>query len=194
MNQGDAMRKSATRFPKADLGDLGQRILVMGPSNAGKSTLAVALSEKLGLEVVHLDQLRHLPNTDWVPRPDGEFKQLHDAAILGESWVIDGNYSALLTPRLSRATGVIVLNSSVSLRFARYLKRTMLNRRARAGHLEGAQDSLKWMMIDWILFKTRKNAARYAKIVRATGKPSVECQTAQELRFLYEAWDLNTVR
>ena len=60
--------------------------MVLGPSNAGKSTLALALSEKLGLPAVHLDRLQHLPNTDWQPRPESEFKALHDNAIMAEIW------------------------------------------------------------------------------------------------------------
>ena len=34
-----------------------EKILIIGCSGSGKSTLAVALGEKLGLPVVHLDQL-----------------------------------------------------------------------------------------------------------------------------------------
>ncbi|MEM7296380.1 MAG: hypothetical protein AAF330_07145 [Pseudomonadota bacterium] len=81
-----------------ELSSLGLRIVIMGPSNAGKSTLAIAISTKLGIPVVHLDQLRHLPDTDWVPRRDDEFLQLHDAAIEEEAWVMDGNYTALIGP------------------------------------------------------------------------------------------------
>ncbi|WP_313442401.1 hypothetical protein [Brevundimonas sp.] len=42
------------------LAELGPRICIMGPSNSGKSTLAVAIGDAKGLEVVHLDRLRHL--------------------------------------------------------------------------------------------------------------------------------------
>lgn len=66
------------------LHSVGERIVVLGPSNAGKSALAVALSKKLCFPTVHLDQLHHLPDTDWQPRPEPEFAALHDAAIRGE--------------------------------------------------------------------------------------------------------------
>jgi adenylate kinase family enzyme len=177
-------------FPNCDLMAMGQRIVILGPSNAGKSTLAVALAQKLRVEAFHLDQLRHVPNTDWIMRDDIEFQQLHDEAVDGDCWIIEGNYSALWEPRLQRATGIILVNSSVTLRFVRYLKRTLISSHKRAGHLEGAKDSLKWGMIDWILFRTRKSAARTSKVIRVTGKPIVECHSARNLKGLYNAWGL----
>ena len=92
------------------LADLGERICILGPSNSGKSTLAEAIARKRSLEVVHLDLLYHLPNTDWEVRPTDEFVALHDAAITGERWVIDGNYSKCMPQRFLRATGLILLD------------------------------------------------------------------------------------
>jgi adenylate kinase family enzyme len=169
---------------------LGERIVVLGPSNAGKSTLAVALSKKLGFPTVHLDQLHHLPDTDWQPRPEAEFAALHDAAILGERWVVEGNYSRLMPQRLTRATGAILISSNHWLRFSRYLKRTLINRSDRAGHLEGAKDSIKWEMVHWILVKTRNSGVKYAKVLQESGLPTVECHTAAALDNLYRVWDL----
>jgi hypothetical protein len=88
---------------------LGERIMICGPSNAGKSTLAVALARRLGCEAFHLDLFRHLPDTDWVQRSDVEFAALHDAAIVKDRWVMDGNYSRLMPQRFARATGIILL-------------------------------------------------------------------------------------
>lgn len=169
---------------------LGERIVVLGPSNAGKSTLAVALAEKLGFPAVHLDQLHHLPHTDWQQRPEAEFAALHDAAILGERWVMEGNYSRLMPQRFARATGAILISSHHWLRFFRYLKRTLINRTDRAGHLEGAQDSIKWEMVHWILVKTRNSGVEYAKILEDSGLPMIECRTAEALDDLYRDWDL----
>jgi len=88
------------------LDDLGPRICVMGPSNSGKSTLATAIGRARSLTPIHLDLLFHLPNTDWQPRTDEEFIALHDEALSGASWVIDGNYSTCLPQRLARATRI----------------------------------------------------------------------------------------
>lgn len=171
------------------LNSLGPRIVVLGPSNSGKSTLAVAIADKTGRPAVHLDQLRHIPNTNWQERSDDAFAKLHDSAIIEDNWIMEGNYSALLPQRLDRATGCILLSSNVWFRYFRYLKRTLRNTQTRAGHLEGGQDTLSWQMTYWII-KTRNKAERYARIIRETGKPFVACRTAKELDALYQDWGL----
>ena len=172
------------------LSALGQRIVIIGPSNSGKSTLAVSIAKKLSLQAVHLDQLRHIPNTNWLERPDEEFTRLHDAAIMDENWVMEGNYSRHLPQRLDRASGIILLSSSVWLRYFRYLKRTLINNSARAGHLQGGQDKVSWNMTYWII-KSRNESTKYEKVVRNTGKPMVKCSTAKDLQNLYSEWDLS---
>ncbi|MEL7012955.1 MAG: AAA family ATPase [Pseudomonadota bacterium] len=171
------------------LSALGPRIIILGPSNSGKSTLAVSIADKAGMPAVHLDQLRHVPHTNWQERSDSEFATLHDAAIARESWVMDGNYSSLLPKRADRATGLILLSSNVWLRYLRYVKRTLRNSQDRAGHLEGGEDHLSLKMTYWI-FITRRSSERYARLLQETDKPSVHCQTAKELRSLYESWNL----
>ncbi|MEO0982522.1 MAG: AAA family ATPase [Pseudomonadota bacterium] len=175
----------------APLRSLGERIIVLGPSNAGKSTLALALSEKLRLPVVHLDQLRHLPNTNWRERSDEEFAALHDRAIGSDRWIIEGNYSRLMPQRFQRATGAILITSNRWFRLGRYMRRTFDKPSARAGQLAGAKERMKWEMVDWILFKTPANAARYSKIIKAADVPTVECHSAKELGALYGQWGLS---
>jgi adenylate kinase family enzyme len=108
--------------------DLGPRICIMGPSNSGKSTLAAAVGRARGLTPIHLDLLFHRPNTDWEPRPYEEFKALHDQAILGDSWAMEGNYARLLPQRLERATGVILLDTSTLTRTLPYFRDNALIR------------------------------------------------------------------
>ena len=70
--------------PALPLAGLGRRIMINGPTNSSKSTLTEAITRKLGIEPIHLDQFNHLPNTDWAPREIAEFHTLHDAAILDD--------------------------------------------------------------------------------------------------------------
>ncbi|MBY3004023.1 AAA family ATPase [Rhizobium leguminosarum] len=172
------------------LHSLGERIAILGPSNAGKSTLAVAVSEKLGIPAVHLDQLHHLPGTNWQPRPEAEFAALHDAAIHKERWVIEGSYSRLIPQRLARATGVIVITSNHWRLSYRYLKRTLANQPDRAGHLQGARDSISCRRLKWIFFETRNSNVKYAKVLQEFGLPTVQCHTAAALNSIYRTWDL----
>ena len=176
--------------PVLPLADLGRRIVIFGPSNSGKSTLAEALSRKLGIPAVHLDQLHHTPNTDWVPRPRDEFHALQREAMAGDAWVMDGNYSALTDERLARATGAIVLDENHWLRLGRYFHRTLFQR-YRPGALAGNKDSIKWEMIRWVAFASRHNGARYRQMVEATALPRVFCRSMGELKALHAAWGLD---
>ena len=167
----------------------GRRIMICGPSNSGKSTLAVAISRALDLPVVHLDRLHHQPNTDWVPRSEKAFRQLHREAVVGEAWVMDGNYQRLFHERLPRATGIILLRSNRFASLARYFRRTLFERK-RAGHLDGARDSLKWHMIYWVAIYGPRNVKGYHKILSVAGVTFLEATGMQELNRLYSAWGL----
>ena len=162
---------------------LGRRIMVLGLTNAGKSTLTVALSAKLDVPAVHLDQLRHQPNTNWLERSDAEFAALHDEAILGEAWVIDGSYSKVMPQRLARATGIIVLTDSLATRYPRYFTRTLFQK-TRAGGLVGGQDYLNWKMVHW-LWHTRHSAGKYLQVARASGLPHVFVDNKRAVNRLY---------
>lgn len=166
------------------LDDLGPRICIMGPSNSGKSSLTAAIARARGLVPVHLDQLRHLPQTDWQERSDEEFKVLHDAAILQERWVMDGNYSRLLPQRLARATGVIQLDASTLTSLFRYLRRSWFERE-RVGALEGSQDSVKWEMIRHIAVTTRKNRQRNRATFDAIDLPKIRLASPEGLAHFY---------
>ncbi|WP_246132820.1 AAA family ATPase [Devosia ginsengisoli] len=170
------------------LARLGRRIMVLGLTNSGKSTLTVALSDRLGIPAVHLDQFQHRPNTNWEPRPEAEFAALHDAAIVEPGWIIDGSYSRVMPQRLARATGIIVVTDSLATRYRRYFARTLFQKE-RAGALEGGQDSLNWKMLHW-LWKTRDSIGKYQQLARESGLPHVFASNKRELDALYAEWGL----
>jgi adenylate kinase family enzyme len=165
----------------------------MGPSNSGKSSLANAIARVRGLTPIHLDQLRHLPGTDWQERPDEEFQRLHDAAILQERWVMDGNYSRLLPQRLKRATGVIHLDISTITSLFRYLRRSWFERE-RIGALEGGQDSVKWDMIRHIAITTPKNRERNRATFDAIDLPKIRLGSPEDLARFYRDEGLGPYR
>ena len=168
---------------------LGRRIMILGPSNSGKSTLAVALGSRLSIAPIHLDRLQHLPHTNWQQRPEADFVALHDEAIQQPEWIIDGGYSRVMPQRLRLATGIVVLNDTLSARYVRYFHRSLFQRK-RAGGLDGDQDSVSWLMIRW-LWKSRGAEAKYRKIAIDSGLPHVLVEDRQQLDRLYGAWRLS---
>jgi adenylate kinase family enzyme len=155
-----------------DLDDLGRRICVLGPSNSGKSTLAAAIGRARSLPVIHLDQHRHLPGTQWVERPDSEFERMHDQAVDADEWVIEGNYSRWLPGRLRRATGLVLLDASTAASIVRYFRRTLFEP-DRVGSLDGTRDRVRVEMIRFILGPTRKSRLRYRQVFDEFDRPKV---------------------
>lgn len=170
------------------LASFGSRLMILGPTNSGKSTLALAIGSKLGIPAVHLDQFRHLPNSDWQERPMAEFQALHDAAIATPAWAMDGSYSVLMPQRLARATGIIVLDDHFLRRLGRYLRRSTVQTN-RVGGLEGNRDSIKWGMIHWI-WSTRDAGEKARQRAASSGLPNLARHSVAEVRELYTAWDL----
>ena len=66
-----------------------QRVLVIGPCGAGKSTLAVELGRKLALPVFHMDQLNWQPG--WVESSKVEIRAKLAKITSTDRWLIDGN-------------------------------------------------------------------------------------------------------
>lgn len=85
-----------------------EKILIIGCPGSGKSTLARALGEKLGLPVVHLDQLWWKEGWTHVTRE--EFDSRLAMALNMEQWIIDGNYSRTMEMRLAKCDTVIYLD------------------------------------------------------------------------------------
>ena len=71
--------------------DLGRRIVVVGVTGSGKTTVAKRLSQILHLPHVELDSLYW--NANWTSTPKDIFRQRVADALCGEAWVTDGNYS-----------------------------------------------------------------------------------------------------
>lgn len=172
-----------------DLDDLGQRICILGPSNSGKSTLAAAIGRARSLPVIHLDQYRHLPGTQWVERPDGEFERVHGEVMSTEQWVVDGNYSRWLPERLQRATGLVLLDASTAARVVRYFRRTLFEP-DRAGSLNGTRDGLRVEMIRSMLGPARKSRLRYRHAFDEFERPKVLLPDRAALETFYRSNNL----
>lgn len=67
-----------------------KRIVIIGSTGTGKSTLGLRLGEKLDIPVTDLDDLHWRPG--WTPAPDDEFSAAFDAATRDDRWIVVGNY------------------------------------------------------------------------------------------------------
>ncbi len=68
------------------------RVVVVGCSGAGKTTVARRLAETLGVPNLEMDGVFHQPG--WVPLEDSSFQARLAEFTAGERWVVDGNYTS----------------------------------------------------------------------------------------------------
>jgi len=100
-----------------------QRVAIVGPSGAGKTTLANELAPLIGAELINLDALFH--QADWIPTPTPEFRTRVIEATEPDRWVVDGNYSQVLDIVHGRADTIIWLDLPRSLVTWRVAKRSL---------------------------------------------------------------------
>jgi len=102
---------------------VGQRIVVVGVTSSGKSTLARQLATRLALSHVELDALHWDPN--WTPAPADVLRERVSHALNGDRWVVDGNYQMVRDLVWPRAETIIWLDYPVPLILWRLLRRTI---------------------------------------------------------------------
>lgn len=99
------------------------RIAVVGGSGSGKTTVARRLADVNDLSYVELDELHWGPN--WTAYPTDEFRARVEAAISGDAWVVDGNYTGKLGDLvLERADLVVWLDLPLRVTLPRLWRRT----------------------------------------------------------------------
>ena len=100
-----------------------KRIIVIGTTGSGKSTMANHLAEILDLPVIGLDELIWKPN--WELRDRDEYLVMLKEKIESDTWVIDGNTRRNRPLVWGEADTVVWLNYSFPLIFCRLFIRTV---------------------------------------------------------------------
>jgi adenylate kinase family enzyme len=92
------------------------RVMVIGNAGGGKSTMCRALSTVHALPYYAVDKIQWKPN--WVPTPEPDFANAHEALLSEERWLIDGygSWSSVLR-RISVADTIIFVDHPIRVHF-----------------------------------------------------------------------------
>ena len=159
-----------------------ERILIIGCSGSGKSRLARKLGQKLGLPVIHLDQLWWTEN--WQNVTVEEFDSRLAMALNMDRWIIDGNYSRTMGVRLSQCDTVIYLDFSRWACLLGMCQRLLSSRgKTRPDMSAGCPERFSWEFVKWIWDFNKNNRVRnYTYLAQAKHAQSVVLKNRKEVK------------
>jgi adenylate kinase family enzyme len=148
-----------------------KRIVIVGSTGAGKSTLAQQLAAHMNAPHIELDALHWESN--WTPAAPEVFRQRVSDAIAGESWTCSGNYSVVRERIWQRADTVVWLNYSFSVVASRLLRRTLGRVVSQEELWNGNRESLRMMLsrdsiLLWLLRTYRSRRREYPALLART--------------------------
>ena len=120
---GDATGAGTTPGDPARTLRGSRRILVLGRTGSGKTTLGRQLSTALNVPHVELDSLYFAPDLTTAPLP--VLRERTAAAVAGERWVTDGNKRAVRDLVWPRADTVVWLDYPLYVSLWRLGKRAI---------------------------------------------------------------------
>jgi adenylate kinase family enzyme len=115
-------------------------VAVVGVTGAGKTTLAAALAQRLGLPHIELDALFWDPN--WTAAPRDVFRARTAEALASGRWVADGNYSKVRDLIWPQARALVWLDYALPLVLWRLARRTWQRLTRRTVLWNGNRDRL----------------------------------------------------
>jgi len=124
-----------------------KRIVVIGTTSSGKSTLAKALAEIFGYGFIELDALHWEP--DWKEAELPVFRERVDHATQTEAWVVAGNYSVVRDLVWKKAEAVIWLDYPFPVVFWRLLTRTIRRAWTQEELWNGNREKFWWHLKLW---------------------------------------------
>ena len=123
------------------MNSLGKKIVIVGVSASGKSTLARALSEKTGIPVTFMDSIMWKPG--WVYVGDDETNKALEEITSGDTWLLEsyitkGSFANVF----ERVETIIYLDYPRYVAFLRYIKRWWQHRENPREEIPGCPEKL----------------------------------------------------
>lgn len=119
------------------------KIIIIGSSGTGKSTLSRELGQVLKLPIYHLDAYFWKPG--WVQTPYEEWVDFNKTLVMKDEWIIDGYYGRTLDIRMQAADVIIFMDLSPWITTYRVLKRRIQYQgKTRSDLNEGCPESIDW--------------------------------------------------
>jgi adenylate kinase family enzyme len=146
-----------------------RRIVVVGTSGSGKTTMTRALSQRLGVPHLELDAINWGPG--WTQAPRDVFRAQVDAATDAAAWACDGNYSSVRHLVWTKADTLVWLDYPMTVVFPRVVRRT-LRRTFTGEELWNGNRERLWTqlctrdsLLLWVLTTWRKHRRNYPKLI-----------------------------
>lgn len=154
-----------------------ERVIVIGTSCSGKTTLAHRVADAMGSAHIELDAIHWGPN--WTEAPIEEFRAAVRDLVEARRWVVDGNYGKVQDIVWPKATDVIWLNYSFPVVFGRALARTLRRiilreplfneNRESFRNTFLSRDSILW----WVVKTFRRRRRQYRALVTSGAFPGL---------------------
>jgi adenylate kinase family enzyme len=149
------------------------RIVVVGTSGAGKTTLARSIATRLAVPQIELDAINWQSGWRDLTRHDPpEFVRRVTEAIAVDAWVVDGNYGPVRDAIWQRATHLVWLDYTRSVIMARVIRRSLIRaalrtelwagNRERWSHMLHPSHPIRWAWSTWER-RRRETAERLAQ-------------------------------
>ncbi len=150
------------------------RVLVAGTSGSGKTTIAAAVADILGILHVEIDALYHGPN--WTPRPSFEAEVREFSSR--PAWVTEWQYNSVRPLLAERADLVVWLDLPRRTVMRQVVARTVRRRLKRESLWNGNIEPPLWTIwrddehiVRWAWRTHRKSASRVQEL--AAGRPGL---------------------